>query len=38
MDHISNKGFLPVPNDLVASRFVAQVIVLVIINAMIDND
>ena len=43
MVHTSNKGFLQVPNDLVdtklhASRFMAQVIVLVIINAMISND
>ena len=43
MVHTSNKGFLQVPNDLVdtnvqASRFMAQDIVLVIINAMISND
>ena len=38
MVHTSNKGFLQVPNDLVASHFMAQVIVLVIINAMISND
>ena len=43
MVHTSNKGFLQVPNDLVdtkskISRFMAQVIVLVINNAMISND
>ena len=41
MVHTSNKGFLQLPNDLVyqvqASRFMTQVIVLVIINAMISN-
>ena len=37
MVHTSNKGFLQVPK-VQASRFMAQVIVLVIINAMISND
>ena len=43
MVHTSNKGFLQVPNDLgdtksKLQRFMAQVIVLIIINAMISND
>ena len=38
MVHTSNKGFLQLPNDLVDTKsklHMAQVIVLVIINAMI---
>ena len=43
MVHTSNKEFLQVPNDLVDTksklqRFMAQVTVLIIINAMISND
>ena len=38
MVHTSNKGFLSVSNEIQASPFMAQVIVLVIINAMIGND
>ena len=38
MVHTSNKGFLQVRYQVQASRFMAQVIVFVIINAMISND